>query len=87
LFEEISAGFDDGEVSEACEVFDSRCGEWVSFKAFIQTAPVKIVQPAPIRQDKSDSKNEKKKASRFELGTGILPYRPRLWWVGPRQTP
>jgi tRNA(Ile)-lysidine synthase TilS/MesJ len=86
LFEEISAGFDDGEVSEACEIFDSRCGEWVSFKTFIQTAPVKIVEPAPIRHDKSDSKNEKKKASRGSSSWGqgrVLPLQaaPVVGWA------
>jgi hypothetical protein len=55
LFSRRLAPDDDGKSQKPVRYLISRCGEWVSFKALFRQPPSRC-QPAPIRQDKSDSR-------------------------------
>ena len=88
---EIEAGFDDGELSERCEVYNVNSDSWFSIEQFLrrvkeghleqkpQTAPkVEVIPPTArhVLTSGKDEKNQKKKPARDSSQWGKNEYVP-----------
>lgn len=98
---EIESGFDDGELSENCEIYDSVLDSWVSIAEFIGSVKKTRVEDKDLVAPKAESshivkpklssvkdeKKQMKKPARDSCQWGKKQYIPVMTESGPNRSP